>query len=411
MKKALIKYDNELKSILENAYNSPDKVLKASLAWEADLRNASIQEISENISDFSQNTEGYNYSEIDQLILEAIEKDQELIKRLNSTIKKAEEEAEAKKQVIVKDYPDFSKGEMTYSLSTNKMEIILNGVKELVNKLHTQKSPEYLSELIAEQKLPEGYEYNIDSMPEIGKDDGVTVYGNSKNTFLKAALTYLKKATVTNVVKLWSAIDSSAIAHIIPIPEKYRVEGFDECTFSYSDDKTPDGLVIHHSFYSFGGQRGEPRYGINGKKHGPEDCSSMVGKLTGCKPDKLPSTFHYLYSFRNQLNEEGNKGLETDPYVLESTNNFEAISVKDPQKDIRPGMLYVFRNFRNDPTKLSDGAGGHTAIVLGTSKRDDNNLDIVTDSCARDMPNLEGRGIQKFEFNRSHVKDMFFRAK
>ena len=77
---------------------------------------------------------------------------------------------------------------------------------------------------------------------------------------------------------------------------------------------------------------------------------------------------------------------------------FDAVKVVDPQRDIQPGQIYCHRTFnlQTDPEmETSLGVSGHTGVVLGFISQGKDSQ-IVVQACSRDMPSVEGVGIQQF---------------
>ncbi len=282
--------------------------------------------------------------------------------------------------------------DLTWSLATNKMSLILNGAKEIIL------DGNHLNDLLTGQNpFPTGY----DNAPShiVTCSDTSGLFGNSQLTYLSAALLTVHLELLGEQSHLPSSwIDQSAIAHITPIPERI-VQNIDASfaqNFSYyhSDNQTEHGLAFIHSGYAFGGQRDENRYGENGKLYGPEDCSSWMAKLV--HSDISFSTIDMLYAFR-MGQPEAERG-----YVDESWLNSDGakimdyitpVFITDPTQDIQPGLIWVLRKFEdNTDHQYSSGKSGHTALVLGL----EDNGDVLTIQYGRNMPETEGFGLQSF---------------
>ena len=77
---------------------------------------------------------------------------------------------------------------------------------------------------------------------------------------------------------------------------------------------------------------------------------------------------------------------------------FDVAHIADPQRDIQPGQIYCHRTFnlKDDPNmETSLGAGGHTGVVLGFISQGKDSQ-IVVQAYGRDMPKVEGSGVQHF---------------
>lgn len=300
-------------------------------------------------------------------ILEQIEDDRKVTTTLNEQLKSA-------------------KG-ASFPLKTHKIIEILTGVESLIK--------ESFFDLI-EGRLPEGYAYDQETITVLGGENTSTVWGNSRGTYLKTALFYIMATAEEGNAKSFGArgvdwFDQSALAHIIPLPKDLSGDPFSSYSFLSAYSEGVNGLIVLHSGYAFGGHRNEPRY-PKGKLFGPQDCSSWIATLTGapayttadqlCAYRKLPSVGGFIP-----------QGWETGADAKYLLNNMSAVKIQDPSVDIRAGQIYAFRRFSDkDPTMTETlGAGGHTALVLGF-----NGQDIVTLGYNRDMPKIEGFGVQNF---------------
>ncbi|MBN9542811.1 MAG: hypothetical protein J0G32_03335 [Alphaproteobacteria bacterium] len=398
MKRTLEKIDydyGKAKDVIEQAYLSNEAVVQNALKQESATRTREDQELHGLYEDIIKFQEEIDYEVIFTEIQNQIDLDFKLTEALNEGLKNANGH----------DKPDFVQNQVTWSLKTNKFKEMLEGAKQLLNMKNLSN--------ILEDRLPEDYSMNIKTAPICGESSNTAIYGNSKATYLKTALFYTKKVAsvvTNNTVKLWDAVDQSAIMHLLPLPTKYKPENFSECTFSYNQpyngDASIEGVVIPHSSYAFGGQRGESRYGAAGKQFGTEDCSSWIAKLFGC--ENQFSTVHQLYAHRKQSSSLGNVGEEGDSVVDEINSRFNSVKVSDPQKDIKAGMVLVRRKFdmEKDPKQEGNGIGGHTALMLGTA---DNGQTIYTLGFNRNMPVKEGFGVEEFKYQDEGIKSMIMR--
>lgn len=297
----------------------------------------------------------------------------------------------------------------TWSLATHKMENVLLGAKGLLEDETTFKA-------IVQGYFPECYPYQPPFPVILGEQD--SPYGNSQVTYLSAAmlevnLSLQPEPSIHNILteqdNLW--IDEAAIAHITPIAQDITLDQdfIHDFSFYFSDPFTPQGLIFVHSGYAFGGQRFETRY-ADGKEWGPEDCSSWIAKIV--ESDFPFSTIDQLYTYRMSLPEE-NRGY-VDPDWLQSPDSqileyLTPVTIHNPIEDIQPGQVFTFRNFaEGENHDISGGIGGHTTLVLGVRE----NGNVVSLGYARNMPEIEGFGIQEFQWNSSANREtMYFEIK
>jgi hypothetical protein len=384
--------DLQLTAIINSALESTHPVVQRAMNEEKKFREQTATELSV----FLQETRvaitmAKNIASIKQLqdkTLEKIALDLALAKKLNAALG-----------------PIPISSTCSYPLKFNKLELILSGTDTFLQ--------ENFLALFEQQQIPNEYQFftSPTEVTRLGRNDK-TIYGSSKNTFLKTALleTYLtttrgnitdatfEQNFVASATKgKW--IDHTAMAHVAPIPIDLDSldSRFNQFTFRYSDDTTPSGLLYTHSGYAFGGDRNNTR---PNKPFVPEDCSSWLEKVCGGTKPFVMTTADQLLFNRTKLG-VGNVSAQwlasETPANMESTFDVVSDWQKDPQKAIQPGQIYCHRGFNleKDPTMQESGTGGHTALVLGF-KSDAQNSKIVTIGYSREMPDVEGFGVQEF---------------
>ncbi len=376
-------------------------LVKRALDVEQSFRQKTSEELDVVMGQIQNFSESDNADVIVRLLGQRQLTDIEWVKRLNTALA---------------ELSDKEPSEIGFPLRTNKMLDILVGAENF--------GQEHTKSLLA-GKVPEGYRYRTTTTETtvLGWNDE-TIWGNSKGSFLKAtALTLAMQSKNDTRLQEWYAkegtVESSALVHTIPFPSVLRrqwVAGSSAgaSTYYFSDTKTDDGLLYIHSGYAFGGHRFETRYPI-GKQYGPEDCSSFVSKILNVSV--AFSVADQLCYYRMKLEPEAfiPPAWSTGPEVVAFTETLEPMIVRDPQKDIRPGQIYAHCRFdlEKDPDKsLTLGQGKHTTLVLGF-KSDGANSSVVTLGANRDMPNIEGLGIQEFplEVEGTNKKILFFSTK
>ena len=342
--------------------------------------------------------------------------------------------AEGRKQGIYKPGNVFDGYNVTFSLSSNKLEPILTGSITEGGKTSTFESAAFIVENYLDTllggDLPVGYalDYRADQPTLLYDASSPTVLGNSKGTCLNAAmyttlLSYRGEPTLADLLRpqtaSWQAlggfdIDGSATVHLTPVPKGIEsIEGFDRFTYRYSDERTPQALAFVHNGYAFGGPRGEEHlYTKNlypyGKAYAPQDCSSWLASLTGCASPF--TTWTQLVLHRKHTGQSDPDATSQGVLDFEAVCN--TVKVSDPQRDIRPGQIMAFRSFdlSKDPEMKGAGNGGHTGLVLGfNSQRQKSTVTIL--SYSRSMPNQEGFGVQEIAYDtesESNKRLMFF---
>jgi hypothetical protein len=292
-----------------------------------------------------------------------------------------------------------------YQLKTNKMVEVLDGGNQVVSQyLEKILSMEPMSEVaISNPILGYDFSYNKPEITVLGDESGF--FGNSKGTFLKAALFH-------TIVATYGTIDfneaNSTMFHSMPLPNK----------FTWSPIKTeptlcpyfaPEHVTVIHSGYAFGGHRNEVNHPYPpGKPFGPEDCSSFIAKNIKESSGAI-STIDLLRRFRYSSENKPLVSANWDNSLIgkELQTKLEPVKVCDPQTDICPGMVYCHRTFPGGKQLTGEGSAGHAAQVVGFFRNK-----VVTLGYNRDMPKLEGFGIQEFPISDSVEKQqMFFKVK
>lgn len=214
-------------------------------------------------------------------------------------------------------------------------------------------------------KLPNDYsnELTPHELPVLG---GEGYWGTSKTTYVNAALTLV-----------YLELHDDAIG--LPISIFYP---------SSSMEEPAQMRGYFHSGYAFGGERGESEW-IK-----PYDCSSWIEKIYSLRSEHkgLTATTADFYAayLSNNVGEIAVSFNGVQEWHKTDSGNLEKyFDVCSKQAD--PGDVYILRKFTNSYKEGdSFGCGGHAAIVIGHE-----NGEYVTIGCNRDMPKMEGFGIER----------------
>ncbi len=395
--------DMQLSNIIESALQSTDPLMKKTLDREWNIRKRTAEEttqILEKTSEYLEKDSDAVDLDPEQFqinILQQADVDLELIGRLNT---------------VLKEYTSGGAKSCEFQLKYNKIEETLKGAKIFLK--------DHFISLFYDQIIPEGYAFKTSQseIPHLGVNPN-TIYGSSKATFLKGAifetLNVLGKDVSTMGLmgqdRTGKWMDNTALAHWVPLPEDLDLfkldKDFQKFTFLYNGRKA---IWFPHSGYTFGGDNRAKRCGE--KPYAPEDCSSELEILCGLK--QAFTTVDQLYHYRTELK----KGF-VDPnwFKREAAKlmeqKFETVQISDPQKNIREGQIFAFRRFNlsNDPKKENTvGSSGHTGVILGF-KSDAAKSKVVIYNDARDMPNIEGRGISEYSLTFAEQEVMIFNYK
>lgn len=285
--------------------------------------------------------------------------------------------------------------EVPWSVKTLKM-------KEAIDLAH-----QFLETHRLDGTLPQGYQIKQEGVTILGKNEDA-IWGDSKGTALKTVLTLQALS-----LKEPSQSDEQ-LAHPCNVLDLSFVERGEASTFLY-DAQIPVGLYSDqssfltmsnhgprlsfiHSGYAFGGHRDVSNVSEN--PFAPEDCSSWIARTTDCL---IPySTYDQLQFYRSVYLPAATLEANWTSSVTYNAmrDRYGPVLIRDPQKDIEEGQVYCHRRFDavKDPTMATTfGIGGHTALVTGFVSNGPDSQ-VVTIGYNRDMPNLEGFGLQAFPY-------------
>ena len=350
--------------------------------------------------------------EVKAQLLEKLEKDKTLIIALNEKLKDFPASAEAA----------IDPEKATFALKTNKMLEILDGAIEFITKHFDP----FIDSIKTNQELADYHIKTTKKDITVMANDGPTLYGTSKGSIYKTVLinaeliysgknylseikpdeswlhafiSFLKKCLgIAN--KEW--IDKTPNVQLTPLPgnlNPYTIKAkdadFTQCSYYYTDTKTPKGLAYTHSGYAFGAYRHDTRYPYPpGKPFGPEDCSSWIGKLTLGVDTVSTVDLWNRWKYQRKAYTVPTDWANT-PTAQSLINQFIPVEIVDPKKDIVPGLVWATRSFDTtiDPDKKGDGTGGHTVLTVeGT----DDTGKVKGMGYNRDMPTIEGFGLSSF---------------
>ena len=303
--------------------------------------------------------------------------------------------------------PAFEDGQVTWSLKTNKLPLLLTGSVSFIS--------EYFDDLVS-GVLIDDYLKQLDSVTILDPYDPVkkNYHGNSYASFLRVALYLVLVESGVTAENL--RVDASAIFHTAPLPKGFDPEvvhpEFEKFSWFYKDGKSPEQgeLFFVHSGYSYGATRGETRCAVSEKMTPPKDCSSWMQELLGIP---VMSTAHQLILYNTKFGGFIPDDWDLGDQMLSIEKSLDPIEIKYV-KDIRPGYIFTVRTFNleQDPTMTETlGAGGHVGIVTAVNKSRDT---VTVMSYARDLPGwgFNGFGLKEFPaLSQGNKKIFYFKPK
>lgn len=267
-----------------------------------------------------------------------------------------------------------------YGIRTNKLSEALEGAFDIATDRN-------ISGILG-GKLPSGFDNSVGkSLPILGSKG--SFWGTSKPTFL----TTLLETVSFSLTEEASDSRSSAILHTFSTPKGFDSFDLEGSMFVSVGDTLK--VTVPHSGYSFGGDR------LNSKDLRPHDCTSfleMSAQLTAggaSTPD--------LYLTKRVLSKQDL--VVVNKSWLKSAGG-SMVSLFDINTSTpKPGDVWAVRKFSESKAIDSSlGFSGHAGVYLGM---DEGN--VVTLAYNRDMPHIEGFGLEIREFeDNSKTRDQFW---
>lgn len=341
---------------------------------------------------------GLSVGDFEDRVQERIGRDLEIINAFNKKLEQAKN----------------SEKDAAYKLcKQNKLLEIISGAEDIVN--------EYIDDMV-NGILPEEFEESLSKITtlERNKEDEMLSGSFRPTCFKGAILTML--ATLSgeraNASKLnlsgkqnpaW--LNHSIVFHSMPMPGKIIKSSihpdFESFTYFYKGASSPSQgeLVFPHSGYFPDGQGvRKPSKGIAN----PEDCSSWVFHRILSAPYSITS-YDVMQFYRIKT------GVGRRDGIYDKTPEFDWLNARfipalKPQVKtfIKPGDLICLRRPEEEGRVIRSenyGVSGHVAIALFAT-----DTHIIAIACTRDVPLMEGVGIQKLSLEREKNSDlMIFR--
>ncbi len=342
-------FDPELQHIVDNAKRSGHPWVIQALEYEQRFREATIAELHEMLQDI-------------QVTAHAKSVDAEHL-RVSLV---AAFEHDLKRIAVLKHYTSKKN---PAAIQTHKLQEATLGALAFV------KTPGVVGGLLLGQ-LPTGYAMKQSDITRLG-DNSETIFGNSKGTFLRTALfkiqMFLKNKT--HFSELEPAIGTSVLCYQTRSQfSAAELEQIGDIPYVCAT-----GLYYPHSGYAFGGSRND----VSGNEFVPEDCSSFVAKMTLCSIEFTTADEFECYN--------------PSPAWAKTPTGKAMLKMFEPTDDIQPGVVLCARS----------QLGGHTTFVLGQRQ----NGKLITLGCNRNMPSLEGTGIEEIVYRDTPERRIVFLKK
>lgn len=232
----------------------------------------------------------------------------------------------------------------------------------------------------------------LGNLPVLGEGN---FWGSSLSTFYSAALGIINMTLRGASIEKCIDLTKSAVAHSFKMPADFDPKLIQQNNYIYQNESGQIIFSVFHSGYSFGGSYNDP------KQYAPQDCGTFVGRQYMARkllPKATTSTADLLHAY-SQYTDPGNPYLGKEEWSkCPSSEIVKLFDVNKSQSMI--GSTYFYRRFNeNAPEKTTVGTSGHTAIIIGK----DTFGNFVTIGANRDMPKMEGYGLQTFSSSEPEV--------
>lgn len=337
---------------------------------------------------------GLSVSTFEDMVLERINRDFEIIKAFNERLAKAEKHEKDFGQELCRQ---------------NQLLDVIIGSEYIVD--------EYIED-ITDGVLPEEFEKSLFDITRLEhKEENEIIRGSFKSTCLKGAIVTMlvalnddhANASTLNLPKRnnqrW--VDYSIVFHTIPMPGKINKSlihpDFESFTYYYKDATSPSQGELgfpHSGYFGHSDCARKPQKGTAN----PENCSSWVFREI-LKANYAITTYDVMQFFRNKTN----FGLRDSNYTATPKYHWlndvlTPVPTKNFQTAVKPGYLVCVRRPEEggvvNPSKHY-GASGHMAIALFAT-----DTHIVVLACSRDVPIMEGIGVQKISLEAEKNSDI-----
>ncbi|MBN1365399.1 MAG: hypothetical protein JW976_11385 [Syntrophaceae bacterium] len=387
--------DQEMKNVEQIKLNSRG-FLKKAFDFEERHRQLTHKEIHQLLAILNDRFKksGLTVSVFEDQVLKRVHRDLEIINAFNKSL----------------DATKHNEKDKGYELcKQNYLQEIISGYKDILK--------EHIGDMV-KGVLPKNYEKSLSEITILKRDkENEIIRGSFKPTCLKGAIITMlvalngdhANASILDLPKrgkrMW--VDYSILFHTISLPKKIDKlsihPDFESFTYYYKDATSPSQgeLGFPHSGYCTPGYLARnPLKGISN----PESCSSWVFHQI-LKTKYIVTTYDVMQFFRNKtgVGQRDRKYAKTREYRW-LNKVLSPILTTDLRTSIKPGdLLCIRRPKENDAVIRSRnyGASGHMAIALFTT-----DTHIIALACTRDVPLMEGIGIQKINFEKEGKSDI-----
>lgn len=391
-----ILFDEDIKRV-EQIKSSSTGLLKKAFDIEEQHRNLTLNETRQLLGILNDRFQKSGLSVIDfeERVLKRIHRDLEIINAFN---KELENITDCKNDVGCK------------LCRQNQLQKIISGSEDVVK--------EHIGNMV-KGILPEEFERSLSKMTRLerSKEEKI-ISGSFKTTCFKGAIVTMlaalngerANASMLDLPqkrnKMWA--DYSIVFHTIPLPEKMNTSSihpdFKSFTYYYKSAASParGELGIPHSgYYPDGNGARNPQKSIAN----PEDCSSWVfHQALNVNYGVTSYDMMQFFRIKTGVGRADRNYVKNLKYVWLNSAFAPVVVTPNKQTLIKPGDLLCIRRPEEQGVVVPDedyGISGHVAIALFAT-----DTYIVALACTRDVPVMEGIGVQKLSLEREKNSDI-----
>jgi hypothetical protein len=387
--------DQEMKRVEQIKLNSTG-ILKRAFDLEEQHRNLTLKETHQLLGILNDRFKksGLPVRVFEDRVLKRIRRDLEIINAFNKRLESANR--------YEKDNGyELCKQNRLLEIISRSEDIVKEHIEDMVNGI-----------------LPKEFEESLSKITKLETDkENEIISGSFKTTCFKGAIVTMlvalngdhTNASTLNLPKknnrIW--VDYSIVFQAIPLPKKINKSSihpdFESFTYYYKDATSPSQGELgfpHSGYFPVGHGASNPHKGISN----PEDCSSWVFH-------QIINTKYWVTSYDVMQFFRIKTGVGLFDRNYANTRKYgwlnsvlTPVLTSDLQTFIKPGNLLCIRWPEKDGVVIRSenyGLFGHVAIALFAT-----DTHIFALACTRDVPRMEGVGIQKISLEIAKNSDI-----
>jgi hypothetical protein len=387
--------DQEMKRVEQIKLNSTG-ILKKAFDVEENHRKLTLKETNQLLGILKNRFKksGLSVSVFEDRVLKRIHRDLEIINAFNKRLESAKHYEEDDGYELCKQ------NELLEIISRNE-DIVKEHIGDMVNGV-----------------LPKEFEKSLSKITTLERNkENEIISGSFKPTCFKAAIVTMlvalngnnANASTLNLPKrrdgMWK--EYSIIFHTIPMPKKINKSSihpdFESFTYYYKDATSPSQGELgfpHSGYFPDGNGARNPHKGISN----PEDCSSWVfHQILNAKYWVTSYDVMQFFRIKTKVGMRDRNFAKTREYGwLNSV--LTPVGKPEVKTYMKPGYLLCIRRPEEEGVVISSknyGVWGHVAIALFAT-----DTHIIALTCSRDVPLMEGVGIQKISLENEKNSDI-----